>query len=604
MAREFVKPIIVFILVLLITFLLFIDINNSFNAVTSGQTFVPSGENKIYSLVGYEKDPSNGKYYYNIVVDSIDCPLALLYGFIPDDILVNGEVIIHSQNFNPSKFSSIAIDTQWFDRETKTVTLEFNSKTNPYNQPIYLTTYCGAQNAVTFYYIVFAFNLGITFLMTLYGASLYCNKPSEKYLLWFAIYTGALTLWSLCSLLLDTNLKIIRFIVSHAYGWCTLLDIVICFKMFNTKLPEPLNKLLSKQGVVTTLVFWTILEKLLPSTFRDYYFLFFISVGALIYACSKHKKGAYMLLMGQTISLGMRLVVLFAPLNTDHVSYLLRFMRYAKLFNIPFAMCCLFLINHLFAEKFSESEALASQLEQTNQLLEVKVDERTKELKEQQQQRNTFMMNIFHDLRTPLFVLKGCIERLNAAPSNINLELPIINERLEFIQRLVEDLFLMAKLEDKKVILETEPVPLSNLLDKVVKACLIVSEKKGILLEYKRGNNSTTWGDEYRLEQAFQNLIINAIYYTKPGGKVFVELKSTDNMANITIIDTGVGISSKDIDKIFDRYYKVSGIEKHQSTGLGLSIAQEIIKQHGGNISVSSILGEGTTFTVELPVIN
>ncbi len=604
MAREFVKPIIVFILVLLITFLLFIDINNSFNAVTSGQTFVPSGENKIYSLVGYEKDPSNGKYYYNIVVDSIDCPLALLYGFIPDDILVNGEVIIHSQNFNPSKFSSIAIDTQWFDRETKTVTLEFNSKSNPYNQPIYLTTYSGAQNAVTFYYIVFAFNLGITFLMTLYGASLYCNKPSEKYLLWFAIYTGALTLWSLCSLLLDTNLKIIRFIVSHAYGWCTLLDIVICFKMFNTKLPEPLNKLLSKQGVVTTLVFWTILEKLLPSTFRDYYFLFFISVGALIYACSKHKKGAYMLLMGQTISLGMRLVVLFAPLNTDHVSYLLRFMRYAKLFNIPFAMCCLFLINHLFAEKFSESEALASQLEQTNQLLEVKVDERTKELKEQQQQRNTFMMNIFHDLRTPLFVLKGCIERLNAAPSNINLELPIINERLEFIQRLVEDLFLMAKLEDKKVILETEPVPLSNLLDKVVKACLIVSEKKGILLEYKRGNNSTTWGDEYRLEQAFQNLIINAIYYTKPGGKVFVELKSTDNMANITIIDTGVGISSKDIDKIFDRYYKVSGIEKHQSTGLGLSIAQEIIKQHGGNISVSSILGEGTTFTVELPVIN
>lgn len=604
MAREFVKPIIVFILVLLITFLLFIDINNSFNAVTSGQTFVPSGENKIYSLVGYEKDPSNGKYYYNIVVDSIDCPLALLYGFIPDDILVNGEVIIHSQNFNPSKFSSIAIDTQWFDRETKTVTLEFNSKTNPYNQPIYLTTYSGAQNAVTFYYIVFAFNLGITFLMTLYGASLYCNKPSEKYLLWFAIYTGALTLWSLCSLLLDTNLKIIRFIVSHAYGWCTLLDIVICFKMFNTKLPEPLNKLLSKQGVVTTLVFWTILEKLLPSTFRDYYFLFFISVGALIYACSKHKKGAYMLLMGQTISLGMRLVVLFAPLNTDHVSYLLRFMRYAKLFNIPFAMCCLFLINHLFAEKFSESEALASQLEQTNQLLEVKVDERTKELKEQQQQRNTFMMNIFHDLRTPLFVLKGCIERLNAAPSNINLELPIINERLEFIQRLVEDLFLMAKLEDKKVILETEPVPLSNLLDKVVKACLIVSEKKGVLLEYKRGNNSTTWGDEYRLEQAFQNLIINAIYYTKPGGKVFVELKSTDNMANITIIDTGVGISSKDIDKIFDRYYKVSGIEKHQSTGLGLSIAQEIIKQHGGNISVSSILGEGTTFTVELPVIN
>ncbi|NLJ58950.1 MAG: HAMP domain-containing histidine kinase, partial [Tissierellia bacterium] len=482
-------------------------------------------------------------------------------------------------------------------------TLEFESKNNPYNQPIYLSTTNGVQNAVTSYYIVFAFNLGITFLMTLYGASLYYNKPSEKYLLWFAIYTGALTIWSLSSLLLDLNWKIIRFFVSHAYGWCTLLDIVICFKMFNTKLPGPLNKLLSKQGVITMLVFWAILEKLLPNTFRDYYFLFFLSVGALMYACAKHKKGAYMLLIGQTISLGMRLVVLFAPYNTDHVSYLLRFMRYSKLFNIPFAICCLFLINHLFAEKFSESEALASQLEQANLMLELKVDERTKALKEQQQQRNTFMMNIFHDLRTPLFVLKGCIERVNAAPNNINLELPVISERLEFIERLVEDLFLMAKLEDKKVILETEPVTLANLLDKVIKACLIVSENKGVFLEYSRDANCTAWGDEYRLEQAFQNLIINAIYYTKPGGKVFVELKSTNNMAYITITDTGVGIAPKDIDKIFNRYYKVSGIEKHQSTGLGLSIAQEIIKQHHGNISVSSRLGKGTTFTVQLPII-
>jgi two-component system phosphate regulon sensor histidine kinase PhoR len=226
-----------------------------------------------------------------------------------------------------------------------------------------------------------------------------------------------------------------------------------------------------------------------------------------------------------------------------------------------------------------------------------------KELKDKQKQRNTFMMNIFHDLRTPLFVLNGCVERVSSVPERIRQELPVIKDRLDFVQHLAEDLFLMAKLEDRQVILETERVPIGELLDRVIKACFLVSEKKDVLLEYNKYNDSITWGDEYRLEQAFQNLIINAIYYTKPKGKVYVDLKSSDNMAYITIVDTGVGISPEDLDKIFDRYYRVSGTEKHQSSGLGLSIAHEIIKQHQGSITVKSELGKGTVFTVKLPVI-
>ena len=439
--------------------------------------------------------------------------------------------------------------------------------------------------------------------MLLYGASLYYTKPSEKYLLWFSLYTGALTLWSIGSLLLDTNSLLIKHLVSHAYGWSALLDIIICIKIFKTKLPGSLDKLLNGGGVAVILFTWAIIETFMTNTFRDYSYLFLFSIGALIYACAKHKKGAWMLLLGQTMSLGMRLVVTFSPVNTMQVGYWLRVMRYSKSFNIPFALCCLLLINRLFAEKFSESEALATQLEQSNQMLEIKVLERTKELKNQQKQRNTFMMNIFHDLRTPLFVLNGCIERVNSNPERINQELPVIMERLDFTQHLVEDLFLMAKFEDNQVIFETERVPLGELLDRVINACLLVSEKKEVYLEYNKYNECITWGDEYRLEQAFQNLIVNAIYYTKPKGKVYVNLKSVDNMAYVSITDTGVGISEKDLDKIFDRYYRVSGTEKHQSTGLGLSIAQEIIKQHQGSITVKSHLGEGTIFTVQIPVI-
>lgn len=603
MKKNYMKPIVVFIFIITVTFSLCVIINDSFGTLKSGQVFSPADENTVYSLSDYKFDSATGDYYFDVVVEDINKPLSLIYGFIPDDISVNGTVIAQSVDFNYSKFSSVIIDSSWFDEKNKSLKLDFHGKTNPYNQPVYITTVQGAANALPAYYMTLAFNLGITFLMSLYGLSLYFNKPSENYLIWFSVYTGALTLWSLGSLLLDSGFDIIGPLVSHAYGWCALLDVVICFKMFDTKLRGNLDWLLSRKGVIALLLVWAAVEMLLPKTFRDYYFLFFFSVAALIYACAKHRKGAYMLLTGQTISLGMRLVVTVSPAMMNQVSYILKVMRYSKLFNLPFAICCMFLINRLFAEKFSESEALAEQLEQTNQALETKVLERTRELKDQQRQRNTFMMNVFHDLRTPLFILRGCTERIKTFPEQLDHELPVMEERLDFTQHLVDDLFLMAKLEDKQVILETERVPLGRLLKKVSKACVVVSEKKDVTLKYTIIDDCVTWGDEFRLEQAFQNLITNAIYYTKPGGSVCVELKSVDDMAFISITDTGVGISPEDIEKIFDRYYRVSGKDKHQSSGLGLAIAQEIIQQHNGKINVKSSIGKGTVFSLKLPII-
>lgn len=603
MKKNYIKPITVFIFIIVITFSLCVIINDSFGTLKSGQVLSPRHENTVYSLTGYRLDTNTRKYYFDIVVEDINQPLSLIYGFIPEDIYANGIVVAHSANFNLSNFSSVTIDSNLFNKDTNTLNLEFYSKDNPYNQPVYITTVNGAANALSTYYMTFAFNLGITFLMSLYGWSLYFNKRTEKYLLWFSIYTGALTLWSLGSLLLGIGFDFIRPLVSHAYGWCALLDVIISCKMFNTKLPGHFDRLLSRNGVIILLLVWASVETLLPKTFRDYYFLFFFSIAALIYACANHRKGSYMLLAGQTISLGMRLVVTVSPVMMNQISYLLRVLRYSKIFNLPFAICCMFLINRLFAEKFSESEALAEQLEQTNQALETKVLERTSALKDQQRQKNTFMMNVFHDLRTPLFVLRGCTERINTFPQHLTHELPVMEERLDFIQHLVDDLFLMAKLEDKQVILETERVPLGSLLSRVVTACLVVSEKKDIALKYNIIDDCVTWGDEFRLEQAFQNLITNAIYYTKTGGTVCVELKSMDNMAFISVTDTGVGISPEDLDKIFDRYYRVSGKDKHQSSGLGLSIAQEIIQQHNGKITVKSTVGIGTAFTLQLPVI-
>ncbi|MDF2531944.1 MAG: integral rane sensor signal transduction histidine kinase [Clostridia bacterium] len=605
MKKDYLKPIGIFLFIVIITFLLCIGVNNSFFTLQSGQAFSFPEENRMYSLSNYQWDSNTKTYYFDIVLKDINQPLSLVYAVLSDDIKINGMII--AQPIKYPKISSVVLDSSMYDEEKDTLRLEFGSSISAYQDPIYITTVNGATNALFAYHRSFSFGLGITFFMALYGLSLFHSKPSEKYLIWFSVYTGTLTLWSLSSLLLDWgwNWNFVKFLSSYTYGWSVFFDIILCCKMFNIQLPARLNWLLNRKGIIMVLVILTIIDTVLPRIYSSiyFYFLFFFSIAALIYACAERRKGSYLLLAGHAVSQGVRLVMVIFPLAGIQISYLLKVMQYSKLFNLPFAFCCMFLINHLFAEKFSESEALAMRLEQNNQTLERKVYERTQALKEQHKQRNSFMMNIFHDLRTPLFILKGCTEKIKAKPQQLSQELPIIKERLDFIQHLVDDLFLMAKLEDKQVILESERVLLAELLSKVVKACHALSESKNIDLLYKIDKDCVSWGDEYRLEQAFQNLVINAIYYTKLGGTVCVELQSCDDMAFISIHDTGVGISAEDQDKIFDRYYRVSGTEKHQSTGLGLSIAQEIIHQHQGNITVKSDIGKGTVFTVKLPII-
>ncbi|AKL95776.1 alkaline phosphatase synthesis sensor protein PhoR [Clostridium aceticum] len=595
MKRNYFIAILVFVIVSSLTFFIGIRINNSFGILKSGDTFSDQGENNIYSLTNYHWDSKTNTYYFDLVRKNENQQLVLIYGKLPSEVLVNDTVLEES-----SFFSRLLLSSDWFiDNKISVV---FNTSINPNNTPIYITTTSSAETALSTFNMIFAFSLGITFLMSIYGLSLYRRKKTEKYLLWFAIYTAALTLWSVLPLFVGTGINFLR---HYVFAWCVILDIVICFKMFDIKLPGGFNILLSIRGVISVLVLWSIMETIFPKLHSEIYVysLFLFSIGVLIYACANRQKGAWLLISGHALSLGLRMVIPLSSLSSSSVSYPLRALQFSKFFNIPFAFCCMLLINHIFAEKFTEAEILTKELEQINHNLDKKVMEVKQALQEQMTRRHSLMMNIFHDLRTPLFVMQGCTEKITEQPELLDTELPIIRERLDFTKHLVEDLFLMAKLEDKQVILETDRVPIADLIKNVVSACSIEGESKNIYIGTKLKCDCITWGDEYRLKQAFQNLLLNAIYYTKPNGKVYISLKKERNTAIISFTDTGIGISPQDIDKIFDRYYRISSKEKHQSTGLGLSIAQEIIQQHQGSISVDSQLGFGTTFTVHLPII-
>lgn len=595
MRSAYWKAILVFLFICGLTFFICIKINNSFGALKNGEVYTDKRGNSIYSLSKYHRDPQSKMYTFDLVREHENQQLELVYANLPSDVLVNGNVLNTSFTF-----SRLQINSEWFKDDTLRVF--FNTDKKPCHASIYVTTTEGATAAISIYDMTYAFSLGITSLMFIYGISLYHRKQTEKYLLWFSIYAGALTLWSALPLFTGLSMKMIRY---YAYGWCVILDIVICFKMFDTKLPQPFNVLLSKRGVITILVLWSILETIFPILHSEicFYILFLLSIGALVYACANRRKGAWLLLSGHAVSQGLRMVTALSYIFGTTVSFPLRAMQYSKVFNLPFAICCMLLITQLFAEKFTEAEILAEKLEQINQNLDKKVLEGVQALEEQHKRRRSFMMNIFHDLRTPLFVMQGCTQRIANSPELFNEELPIVMERLDFTKHLVEDLFLMAKLEDKQVILETERVPLTELLQNVVSACSIEGENKGISVKADLKCSCIAWGDEYRLKQAFQNLLLNAIYYTKPEGKVFVSLTKQRNVAVISFKDTGIGIAPQDLDKIFDRYYRVSSNEKHQSTGLGLSIAHEIIQQHQGSVTVDSKVGYGTTFTVYLPII-
>jgi two-component system phosphate regulon sensor histidine kinase PhoR len=114
------------------------------------------------------------------------------------------------------------------------------------------------------------------------------------------------------------------------------------------------------------------------------------------------------------------------------------------------------------------------------------------------------------------------------------------------------------------------------------------------------------FGNPESLSRMIDNLINNAIIYNKPGGKVFIKLSKSDNKAVLEITDTGVGISEEHLPFIFERFYRVDKARSRFSggSGLGLAICKGVIEKHNGTITVQSVLGEGTTFQIKLPIWN
>jgi two-component system phosphate regulon sensor histidine kinase PhoR len=220
--------------------------------------------------------------------------------------------------------------------------------------------------------------------------------------------------------------------------------------------------------------------------------------------------------------------------------------------------------------------------------------------------KKDFVANVSHELRTPLTAIKGFVETMEEEVNKKSLNyLEIIKRHTERLINIINDLLLLSEIEEKGLKLETENVNIKDLIEQVLKIFSPKMKEKDLELEFVvKTETPVIHGDPFKLEQLFMNLIDNAVKHTEKGKIRIVMDKENERYLAVKLEDTGIGIPEEHIGRVFERFYVVDKSRSRMmgGTGLGLSIVKHIALLHEGNVLAESKVGEGTTFTVFLPL--
>ncbi len=220
--------------------------------------------------------------------------------------------------------------------------------------------------------------------------------------------------------------------------------------------------------------------------------------------------------------------------------------------------------------------------------------------------RKNLVADVSHELRTPLSIIQGNLQAIFDGVYPLEMsQVAGLYDETRLLTRLVDDLHDLALADAGQLRLEWKPVDLADLAMAAVGQFGPAAEAAGVTLLLQKGADALeVRGDADRLAQVLRNLLGNALRHTQEGGKVTVSVAQDAGQAQLQVTDTGTGIAPEDLPHVFDRFYRAdkSSSRRGGGAGLGLAIARQLVVAHGGQISVASRVGEGTTFTVLLPL--
>lgn len=226
-----------------------------------------------------------------------------------------------------------------------------------------------------------------------------------------------------------------------------------------------------------------------------------------------------------------------------------------------------------------------------------------------EQSRREFVANVSHELRTPLTTIKSYAEALDdgalSEPPLAERFVGVIRSETERMIRLVTDLLHLSRFDSRQSQLRRQMTDVSEMIEDVVDRFSLQLRQKAITARVQVDPGlQQAWLDRDGIDQVLDNLVSNAIKYTLDGGSIDLSARwNEDGQLSIAVRDTGIGIPKKDLDRIFERFYRVDKARSRSmgGTGLGLSIAREIVRAHGGHIALDSEPGRGTVATITLP---
>jgi len=231
--------------------------------------------------------------------------------------------------------------------------------------------------------------------------------------------------------------------------------------------------------------------------------------------------------------------------------------------------------------------------------------------KQIQQMKNDFVSHVSHELKTPLASITAYSEMLADGEANDEQRMKefcsVIQSQAKRLNRLIEDILNISRIESGLIKVEKKPISLTILIEEQLQMIKSAASEKNIeIIRQKPIVFDQVYADKDMISQVIVNLLSNAVKYTSAGGKVMIETEvdETANLVRVSVTDSGVGIPEDEIERVFDKFYRIGANKKQaKGTGLGLNLVKQIVeKVHDGRVFVTSKVGVGSTFGFELPL--